>query len=376
MSLRGAAVGTILGLAAVLTACGGGSSPAAPAVARLTALAAAAAADSASAGPAGSASAEAAGPAASSSAGLSSAAPSSAATAVAIDPCQKLTKADVQPFFTVPIATELPDAYNTATTKGCSFSVAGAFGTTLSIKVVVGGDAQTMQLLQKNDTQAVTFSGVGVTAHHPPGSTEFTAQEGTDADPEYCGVSTTGWKELAGKKDLPDVTSIPDATATMIAQQYGTLCNKLFGSGDTAPTMTVAAPVTSSSAPYTGVLLPTAGTIGTGFPLPQGLDCSGSKTTTDSEGTVTCDTTTTDGKALYEYYLQTLPAKGYVLHHEGESASNGARGGQPAVQRERPRRLLQPGHHRQDRVDHASEGELRPCPSRAGQIWRARRPPR
>ena len=252
----------------------------------------------------------------------SGAAPSSAqATVVAIDPCQKLTKADVQPFFTVPVVTELPEVYDTATTKGCSFSVAGAIATTLSIKVVVGDDAQTMQLLQTGDTQEVTFSGVGVTAQHPKGSTEFSAQEGTAADPVYCAVSTTGWKQLAGKKDLADVTAIPDATATTIAQQYGTLCNKLFGSGHATPTMTVAAPPASSTAPYTGVSLATAATIGAGFPVPRDLDCSGTNTTTDTEGTVSCDTTTTDGAAVYQYYLTTLPTRGYTLHHEGESGT-------------------------------------------------------
>ena len=240
-----------------------------------------------------------------------------------MDPCRLLTKADVQPFFTVPVVNELPEVYNTATTKGCSFSVAGPIPTTLSIKVVVGDDAQTMQLLQKSDTQEVAFSGVGVTAHHPRGSTEFSAQEGTEANPVYCAVSTTGWKELAGKKDLVDVTTIPDATATTIAQQYGTLCNKLFGSGDSTPTMTAAAPVVSASAPYTGTMLATASTIGAGFPVPRGLDCSGRSTTTDSEGTVTCDTTTTDGSAVYQYYLTTLPTMGYTFHHEGESGSGG-----------------------------------------------------
>ncbi len=243
--------------------------------------------------------------------------------AAVMDPCQKLTKADVQPFFTVTVVTELPDAWDTATTKGCEFSAAGIAGATLGIKVVGGDDARTMQQLQKTDIQGVAFSGVGVSAHHPPGSTEFTALEGTAAHPAYCGVSTTGWKELAGKKDLADVTQIPDASATTIAQQYGTLCNKLFGSGNATPTMTVAAPAASAAGPApaaAGPVLATAGTIGPGFPLPQGLDCSGTKTTTDSKGTVECDTTTTDGKAIYQYYLSVLPTKGFTINHEAEQS--------------------------------------------------------
>ncbi len=289
--------------ATTLAGCGQSSAPSAPAVAaQLTALAG-------SVPPAAPISTD-------------RAAPSSV-----LDPCQKLTKADVQPFFTVPVVTELPDAWDTPTTKGCEFSVAGLSGTSIGIKVVGGDDAQTMQQLQKADTQEVTFSGVGVVAEHPHGSTEFTAQEGTTANPAYCAVSTTGWKELAGKKDLADVTQIPDATATTIAQQYGTLCNRLFGSGNVTPTMTVAAPAVSGSAPAsggptpaTGAVLVTAGTIGPGFPTPQGLDCSGTKTTTDSEGTVDCETTTTDGKAIYLYYLRVLPTKGYTINHEAEQS--------------------------------------------------------
>ena len=303
---------TLSTVSALAAACGSSSAPSPAAVAaQLTSLA-------------GEQSAVNSAVQAGSGAGAASGAPTSAGAVVVMDPCQKLTKADVQPFFTVPVVNELPEPYNTATTKACSFSAAGVIGTTLSIKVVGGDDAQTMQTLQKADTQEVTFSGVGVTATHPHGSTEMTAQEGTDANPMYCGISTTGWKELAGKKDLADVTNIPDATATTIAQQYGTLCNKLFGTGHTTPTMTVAAPAASAGVAVpsaaTGPVLATAGTIGPGFPIPQGLDCSGSKTTTTGDGTVTCDTTTTEGKAIYDYYLVTLPAKGYTINHEGEQS--------------------------------------------------------
>lgn len=237
-----------------------------------------------------------------------------------IDPCQKLTKADVQPFFTVPIANELPEVYDTVNTKGCSFSANGLVATTLSIKVVGGDDAQVMEQLQTTDTQEVAFSGVGTSAQHPHGSTEFTAQEGTSANPTYCAVSTTGWKELAGKKDLADVTDIPDATATTIAQQYGTLCNKLFGSGNASPTMTVVAPPSSAAPVYTGPVLATGGTLGANFPLPQGLDCNGAKTTTDSES-LSCDTTSSAGKAIYEYYLTVLPTKGFTINHESDQTS-------------------------------------------------------
>ncbi len=55
------------------------------------------------------------------------------------------------------------------------------------------------------------------------------------------------------------------------------------------------------------------------------MDCSGSKTTTDSEGNISCDTTTTDGKSIYNYYLSVLPTKGYTINHEAlQSGTTGA----------------------------------------------------
>lgn len=249
----------------------------------------------------------------------SSAAVSETSAVTAIDPCQKLTKADVQPFFTVPIVIESPEPWDTPTTKGCSFSASGTVGTTLSVKITAGDDAQTMALLQTTDTSEVSFSGVGASAFHPSGSTEMTAQEGTKDNPLFCSISTTGWKELAGKKDLADVTNIPDATATTVAQQYGTLCNRIFGNGTATPTMTVAAPAAGASGAVTtapsGPVLPVGSTLAGLLPLPQGMDCSGSKTTVDSEGTTECDTTFADAKAAYNFFLAELPTKGMTINH-------------------------------------------------------------
>ncbi|SDO64383.1 hypothetical protein SAMN04515671_1567 [Nakamurella panacisegetis] len=236
-------------------------------------------------------------------------------TVTAVDPCQKLSKADVQPFFTVPIVIEVPEPWNTATTKACSFSSAGTLATTLSVKITAGEDAQTMALLNQGSTDHTTFGGVGTSAWHLKGSTEMTALEGTSSNPVFCSISTTGWKELAGKKDLADVTNIPDAAATTIAEQYGTLCNKIFGNGTSSATMTVAAPATGGSAATTapsGSVLPVGSTLAGLLPLPEGMDCSGSKTTVDSEGT-TCVTTFADASAAYNFFLAQLPAKGMTI---------------------------------------------------------------
>ena len=292
---RSLGVAGLVVAALVLVGCGGSSGPSAGDVqAELTAIAAAQA-----------------------QAPSESSATTGASAVTAIDPCQKLTKADVQPFFTVPIVIETPEPWDTATLKGCSFSASGTLGTTLSVKITAGDDAQTMALMNQGATDQTTFSGVGNSAWHLKGSTEMSAQEGTTNNPLYCSVSTTGWKELAGKKDLADVTNIPDATATTIAQQYGTLCNKIFGNGTATPTMTVAAPAAGASDAVTtapsGPVLPVGSTLAGLLPLPQGMDCSGSKTTVDSDGSTNCETTFSDAAAAYNFFLAELPAKGMTI---------------------------------------------------------------
>ncbi len=121
---------------------------------------------------------------------------------------------------------------------------------------------------------------------------------------------------------------MPDADATRIAEQYGTLCNKIYGSGNTNPTLTappIAAGSSVASTPAVSIAIPAiGGHLGPTFPLPAGLDCS-SVTTTDSEGNVTCSATNVaNSNAIYPFYLSVLPGAGYTINHESEeTAQNG-----------------------------------------------------
>jgi hypothetical protein len=292
---------------AVLAACSGGTSSTNNAAADLSRAIAAAASESGS-------------PAA------------TGASGAPIDPCTKLTKADVQPLFTVPIATALPSVLNTATTKGCTWSAAdGSAETSIALLVRTGGDAS-FEWTEATSGNPVKFSGVGDQAEHISGISDFVSiKSGV-----VCSITTLGRTHLAPLAGLTYNSQqlLSDTDATTAAQQFGTLCNKVYGSGNTTPTATASAadsgigsggPSDSSSA-TSAVSVPAAGgTIAnTNFPLPQGLDCTGKVTVAD--GDTSCDLTidASDGAGIYAFYLSELPTSGYTINHEQTQAtSNG-----------------------------------------------------
>ncbi len=238
-----------------------------------------------------------------------------------LDPCALLTKADVQPFFSVPIVTELPGPVP-GTCEWAANDSPGGVDTSLDVAVTTGQDALFAWTMASGPGPRTMFGEVGDHAEHYPNNPDFVSNKGEVT----CKITTVGNAHLAGKADYPPV-GIPDAAATKIAQSYGTLCNKIYGSGPTSPTLTaapIAASDAGSAAPTAAVSIPPiGGTLGASFPLPQGLDCSG-KTTTDSEGTITCaGTTTGDAMATYPFFLSVLPAQGYTISHEQEEVSNG-----------------------------------------------------
>jgi hypothetical protein len=240
-----------------------------------------------------------------------------------VDPCQKLTTADVQPYVTVGLPAQgAPMAASAGDYLGCEWRQ--GLGTAVDVLVITGQDGQDKwDLAQQTGGGGEAISGIGDKAEHLPGNTDMWAIKGSGASAIWCGVTTIGWKELAGKKDLADVSNIPDATASSIAEQYGLLCNKVFGSGTTTPTMTVAAPTSTSPAGPGGTTAAAGGLMeGTDFPLPQGVDCSGSKVTKIGSDEIDCATTVPDPQAAYNYFLQALPQAGFTINTKRYLASD------------------------------------------------------
>ena len=240
----------------------------------------------------------------------------------ALDPCTRLTKADVQPFFDIPVVTELPGP--TPLGLLCEFAAndaPGGVSTSLDIDIQTGPDATLRWQVATTGGGQTMFSGVGDQAEHLPGAPDFLAIKGD----VVCGITTVGWTHLAGKAAYQP-GSIPDAVATQIAQSYGTLCNKIFGSGNTTPTVTAGPMVDlgTSAPPAASVAVPAqGGTLNGVFPLPVGIDCTG-VTTTDSEGTIVCSATNTADQAdVYPFYLAALPGHGYTINSEREEMALG-----------------------------------------------------
>jgi len=251
--------------------------------------------------------------------------PGATSAQAAIDPCVKLTKADVQPFFSVPVVTQLPRPKAIGDT--CEWGGNdgnGGIPTSLDVNVATGPDATSFWSQADGPTSGYTmFTGVGDQAAHLPGDPDFDSIKGQI----LCRIWTLGYPHLAGKMDYQP-GSMPDAAATQIAQQYGTLCNKIFGSGDMTPTMVASPAAQVSSAPSTPApsiaIVAKGSTLGPDFPLPVGLDCAG-VTSTDSKGAITCSATNVaDPKSIYPFYVSFLPGAGYTINHESEEMANGA----------------------------------------------------
>jgi hypothetical protein len=175
-----------------------------------------------------------------------------------------------------------------------------------------------------DSSSAVIFSGVGDQAEHIPGLSDFVSIKGS----VVCSLTTVGRTHLAPLASLQRDTDqlLSDSDATAVAQQFGTLCNRIFGSGNTVPTATAAAPTddaTDSSSPTASVSVPAAGgTLGTTkFPLPQGVDCTGKVTVTDEDSSCTVTIAAGDGASIYAFYLSVLAQNGYTINHQQTQAS-------------------------------------------------------
>lgn len=250
---------------------------------------------------------------------------SAAASAVAPDPCKVLTKADLQPFFLGQITTELP-LYELSTEqdgKACQWT--DVSGSTITISLEAGDKAQARWFpASQPGYDGVFFSGVGDKAEHTKGLFDMVAIIGPDANPTLaCGITESGEKNLALSKGIDPTATLSDDTATKADQQYGTLCNKLFGKGDTKTTLTAHPTGTAPTiAPNT---LADGGTIpNTKVPVPQGISCAGGNTTKDQTmgGWDCVSPTTDDPAAIFAYFVNALPKAGYTISAESQTKSD------------------------------------------------------
>jgi hypothetical protein len=217
LSLVGAAAATTA-VALLLAGCHSGSSKAA----------AGAGASTAAAGSAAAASDAASGPS------------DAAASGKPAVTCDQLTFAQVQPFIGDKVTKDDVTVMNAPGLSGetCNFSNGTSDGNTLSVEVLKGsGAAAGYDDDVQNDTDGVvTVPGIGDKASREKGSGGLSALKGdvycsTGVDEEMTDI---GILELAAN----GTTHIAENLYQDGAIAVGTLCNRIFGSGNTTPDLT------------------------------------------------------------------------------------------------------------------------------------------
>jgi hypothetical protein len=151
----------------------------------------------------------------------------------AYDPCEKLTAALVQPFFMVPVTLRHKDEPKSDSSAECFFDTADG-ESEFQIYTATGEMADMFYTgnLKQNGVPSPPLTGVGDKAVREPKDIWVYAQKGA----VFCmihGDSHTR-SQVRGLQKFAD-KAVPDELANRYAQQLGTLCNRLFGSGTTTP---------------------------------------------------------------------------------------------------------------------------------------------
>jgi hypothetical protein len=151
--------------------------------------------------------------------------------------CDQLTFADVQPFTTDKVSKDDVQVINIEGTSGetCAFSNGTDDGNTISVEVVKGSGAAGAYADDVNSDSdgVVTVPGIGDKASREKGGADLSALKGD----VYC---KTGVDDQMA--DIATLETAANSTTHIAEQHYqdvsiaiGTLCNRIFGSGNTTP---------------------------------------------------------------------------------------------------------------------------------------------
>ncbi len=183
---------------------------------------------------------------------------SSSANAAAT--CKQLTYADVQPLVVDPITKVAVTAGSAADNNGqrCVWGTSST-SDAMAITVLNGDDAKNMFSSDVQSITAVSLTGVGDKAARDGshGSDIVTSMKGD----LYCSV-TPGDGAVPGIAQLEDAAgnsaNIGDKAYAEQSAAAGTLCNRIYGSGNTTPDLSdlKAAGAAAATAPTTEATLP------------------------------------------------------------------------------------------------------------------------
>ncbi|HEY2782695.1 MAG TPA: hypothetical protein VGI90_18070 [Steroidobacteraceae bacterium] len=156
--------------------------------------------------------------------------------AYAYDPCVKLTAALVQPFFTAPVTLRQKNEPKAETSAECFFDTADG-ESEFQVYTATGEVADMFynDNLKQDGVPSIPVSGVGDKAVREPHDIWIYARKGAVFCMIHGDLHTRS--QVRGLQKFAD-KPVPDDIATRYAQQLGTLCNRLFGSGATTPSFT------------------------------------------------------------------------------------------------------------------------------------------
>ncbi len=163
-----------------------------------------------------------------------------AGTGGTFKPCDRISAADVQPFFKTEVKKRAPKSNEEGTSWNCFFDVTSEDG--WALQIMVQSDMGSEMLGGKPPTDdgkpGVGLMGIGDQAIRESNDVWVYARKGdmfcmVHGDHSYA----TGGVELMRGLTVAQSQAgkIPAATAQTLAQALGTLCNRAFGSGNTTP---------------------------------------------------------------------------------------------------------------------------------------------
>jgi hypothetical protein len=171
--------------------------------------------------------------------------------------CKQLAQADVQPLMAGTIdSVTATAAGDDDTGQQCDF--AGGDGDVSVIDILVlKGAAATSEYADTADGE-ISVPGVGDKAVRADGDVSVTALK----DDTYCSVSVGDPGDLPGIGDFEAAnegsSDIPDPVAGAAAAALGTLCNRIFGSGNTTPDLGALAAALAAAATASPSAAPTS----------------------------------------------------------------------------------------------------------------------
>jgi hypothetical protein len=174
--------------------------------------------------------------------------------------CTQLTKDQVQPLLTDPItkasAQTVPDQVTlNGTAQQCTFAIKDS-EQAIVVTVVGGPDADGFfDAAQQSLSQPVSVPGIGAKAVRD--ASDSTSTITAEDDGVGCSAAVGSEGEMPGVGALEeaagDTSDIGDANFAVISTALGTLCNRVFGSGNTTPDFSGLTAATVTTPPDDGL---------------------------------------------------------------------------------------------------------------------------